>query len=61
MPKIEFTIKGGKVSIDAIGFTGTACEAATKRAEELLGGEIHREHKPEYYEQEIVQEQKQTY
>ncbi len=50
MQQIEMRIKGGKVKIDAIGFTGTACEAATRVAEQALGGQIvEREYKPEYY------------
>jgi hypothetical protein len=37
---VIFTVDGGKVEIEAIGFTGGACDAATKAFEEILGGAV---------------------
>ncbi len=47
--RIEFTFKKGQVSIDAIGFTGSACEAATREVEEKLGTVTEKTRKPEWY------------
>ena len=38
----------GHLKIDAVGFTGTDCEKATRFLEEVLGQPVHRERKPEY-------------
>jgi len=47
---IEFTIENGQVTIETSGFTGAACEAATKAFEEALGGNIgDKTRKREYY------------
>lgn len=40
--------KEGNARIEAIGFTGPACEAATKFVEEALGGKVSRNKKKEY-------------
>ena len=46
---IVFIIGDGKVTIEANGFTGAACEAATKAFEQALGGEITgKKRKPEF-------------
>lgn len=37
---VTFIIDGGKVEIEATGFTGGACDAATKAFEEILGGNV---------------------
>lgn len=37
---VTFVIDGGKVEIEATGFTGGACDAATKAFEEILGGNV---------------------
>jgi len=48
---VVFTISGGKVEIESSGFTGNACEAATKAFETALGGEItNKTKKAEYYQ-----------
>ena len=39
----------GEVSIEALGFSGPACEAATKAIEEALGQVTDRTKKAEYY------------
>lgn len=38
----------GELSVDAIGFKGVDCEAATQFLEEALGALSDRKHKPEY-------------
>lgn len=49
MPRIEITIDlGGATKIDAIGFTGTACDRATEPYERALGGRVKRTEKPEH-------------
>lgn len=46
---ITFIIRDGKVTIEATGYVGSACEAATKAFEEALGGEITgKKRKPEF-------------
>ncbi len=40
----------GTVTIEPTGFTGPACEAATKAIEEALGEVVDRKKKPEYYQ-----------
>jgi len=37
---VTFIIDNGKVEIEASGFTGGACDAATKAFEEVLGGGV---------------------
>ena len=53
MPKsIEIDIDtNGGVQIEAIGFKGKGCEAATKAIEEALGTTTSRKKKPEYHQQ----------
>jgi hypothetical protein len=49
--KITFIIAHGKVKIEAHGFIGPACEAATKAFEAALGGEVSdKTKKPEYHQ-----------
>jgi NifU-like protein involved in Fe-S cluster formation len=60
MPKsieIEFA-ENGDVKIEAVGFKGQGCEAATKAIEEALGIVKDRKKKPEY-NQQVVGQQKQ--
>jgi hypothetical protein len=40
----------GAVTIDAIGYTGTACTDATAFIEQALGSVQHRNRKPEYHQ-----------
>ncbi len=49
MKKIVVTLKNGKISVDAQGFTSNSCEEATRFLQELgqVSGE---EKKPEYFE-----------
>lgn len=37
---VTFVIGDGDVTIEASGFTGGACEVATKAFEEVLGGNV---------------------
>lgn len=37
---VTFIIDGGTVEIEATGFTGGACDVATKAFEEVLGGQV---------------------
>lgn len=39
----------GEVTIEAIGFKGTACEKATEAIEQALGVTATKTKKPEYY------------
>lgn len=39
----------GSVKIDAIGFSGNACEKATEQVHIVLGGTSDKKKKPEYY------------
>ncbi|EIQ01081.1 Protein of unknown function (DUF2997) [Opitutaceae bacterium TAV1] len=55
MKQIVFTIGDGQVELEAKGFKGGACEAATKAFEEVLGGTVsNKKRKTEYYEKEPV-------
>lgn len=38
----------GNAKIEAFGFTGPACDAATKFVEEALGGKVSKTRKKEY-------------
>lgn len=47
---IDITVlPSGSVEIDAVGFTGTDCEAATSFLEAALGTVAQKRRKPEYY------------
>ena len=49
--EIIFVIGGGQVELEAKGFKGGACEAATKAFEDVLGGKIsNKKHKAEFYD-----------
>ena len=49
MKSIEVIVdRSGELSIDAIGFSGVDCEAATRFLEEALGHAGRRRRKPEY-------------
>ena len=51
MRKLEIVIRpDGTVEIDAVGFKGNACEAATKPLREALGGVENENRKPEWHE-----------
>ena len=55
MKQIVFSIGDGKVEIEAKGFTGSACEAATKAFEDVLGGNItEKKRTADYYKKESV-------
>lgn len=49
MPRIEIEIKGAEVRIEAIGFSGSACELETRDVEAALGVTTEKTLKPEYY------------
>ncbi len=52
---IEVTVSPtGDVFIEAVGFKGTGCEAATKYLEEALGVKTKRVKKPEYLQSNTV-------
>jgi hypothetical protein len=47
---IVFTIEDGQVHVEAKGFVGSACEAATKEFTDALGGTLSgKVKKPEYF------------
>lgn len=53
--EVIFTIHDGKVTIEASGFSGGACDAATKAFEEVLGGNpTNKTRKSEFYKTETV-------
>jgi hypothetical protein len=44
----------GEVHVEAVGFKGRKCEAATRPFETALGKRAHRQHKPEYRQVETT-------
>jgi len=47
---IVFTIEDGQVTVETTGFTGTACEAASKEFTDALGGgTVSNKRKPEFF------------
>lgn len=44
----------GDIQVEAEGFKGRGCEAATLPFETALGKRVHRQHKPEYRQVEAV-------
>lgn len=47
---IEVTVSPtGEVTVEAVGFTGQACEKATQAIEEALGVTTEKRKKPEYH------------
>jgi hypothetical protein len=57
--EIEFA-ENGDVKIEAVGFKGNGCEAATKAIEEALGIVKDRKKKPEYNQQVVGQQKQRT-
>ena len=54
---IKFVIhQDGTVTEEVIGAVGNECESLTKNIEEKLGVVQRVEHKPEYYQQNTVEE-----
>ena len=54
---IKFSIKqDGTVIEEVSGVVGNSCENLTKRIEERLGAVQDVKHKPEYYQQNTVEE-----
>ena len=54
---IKFTIRqDGTVTEEVMGVVGNSCENLTKRIEERLGTVQDVKHKPEYYQQNTVEE-----
>ena len=54
---IKFTIQqDGTVTEEVMGVVGNDCENLTKRIEERLGVVEKVEHKPEYYQQNTIEE-----
>jgi hypothetical protein len=58
MKTVVFTIGDGNVEIEASGFKGGACDAATKAFEEVLGTATNKKRKAEYYEKPAVNQLK---
>jgi hypothetical protein len=57
---VEVVIQpGGQLQIEAHGFTGTGCEAATQFLEEALGSPGARKRKGEYYRSPAVRAKRQ--
>ena len=49
----------GEIAVEAEGFQGKGCEAATKAIEEALGKPTSRVRKPEYWRQTQAQQNRQ--
>ena len=49
----------GAISVEAEGFQGKGCEAATKAIEDALGKTKNRTRKPHYWRQETVSQNRQ--
>ncbi len=49
----------GDISVEAEGFQGNGCEAATKAIEEALGKTTNRVRKPDFWRQSLRQENQQ--
>ena len=49
----------GEITVEADGFQGRGCEAATKAIEEALGKTRARTRKPEYWRQAQAQQKRQ--
>lgn len=49
----------GAITVEAEGFQGNGCEAATKAIEEALGKTTNRVRKPEYRRQSLREEDQQ--
>ena len=47
----------GDIQIDAVGFRGADCEAATRFLEEALGTVAQKQRKPEYHQRSITKSQ----
>ena len=45
--------KDGSVKVEAFGFKGASCEEATAFLDRIFGGDVEREHKASYYEEEV--------
>lgn len=53
MPKLKISISPkGEVTIDAVGYTGSACHKATAAIEQALGISKASEPKPELYQEQ---------
>ncbi len=46
--QIVITFDNGAATLEAIGYTGPACEAATRAVEEALGSVVARERTPDF-------------
>ena len=49
----------GEITVEAHGFKGKGCEAATKAIEAALGSPTRRTRKPEYWQRDINVQQNQ--
>ena len=52
---IKFTIRqDGTVTEEVAGVVGNQCEKLTEVIEKRLGNVLNRDHKPEYYQQQVT-------
>jgi hypothetical protein len=50
----------GDVLVEAYGFKGNGCEAATKAIEEALGTKVSSRRKSDYWSQDLTRQNQQT-
>ncbi|MEO6476297.1 MAG: DUF2997 domain-containing protein [Luteolibacter sp.] len=50
----------GEITVEAYGFRGSGCEAATKAIEEALGAKVSSRRKSDYWSQPLSHQSRQT-
>ncbi|MES2658855.1 MAG: DUF2997 domain-containing protein [Verrucomicrobiota bacterium] len=50
----------GDVTVEAYGFKGSGCEAATQAIEEALGTKVMRRRKSDYWSRDLTHQSRQT-
>jgi len=50
----------GEINVEAYGFKGSGCEAATKAIEDALGSRVHHVRKSDYWSRDLRHQQTQS-